>query len=291
MADRSAAAGHRGAGWYTDPGGTDETYRWWDGRSWTDWLTRDPHSPPPARPPRRTQTPDPAILHRRRRRWIAALSGALAVLLLLAGASAWGMARNAQHPTAVVTPSPLGPPVGDSEIPLLVAETDKFTVKGRWYCENPFYNRTEVAAAPGLFLALSSADDGRDTASQVVMLVGVVDPAVPGGSDASEGARALAVEVADRLLRQVPDLTGGEPRVQPWPQRGNAALVTIERAQPTGDRAVAVNFQVMLEVWPDGTRVAWLGMVQAQGPANSAETASAIELGRLDLQESLDSIR
>lgn len=291
MADRPAAVGHRGAGWYTDPGGAAETFRWWDGRSWTDWLTRDPHSPPPARPPRRTQSPDPAILRRRRRRWVVALSGLLAAVLLVTGASAWGMVRNAQHPTAVVTPSPLGPPVGDSEIALLEAETDQFTVKGRWYCKNPFYSHTEVAAAPGLFLALASSDDGRDTASRVVMMVGVVDPAVTGGTDAAEGARALAVEVADRLLRDIPDLAGGEPQVRPWPQRGNAALVTIQRAQPTGERALAVNLQVMLEVWPDGTRVAWLGMVQANGPAGSAETESALELGRMDLQESLDSIR
>ncbi|WP_161605990.1 DUF2510 domain-containing protein [Microlunatus speluncae] len=38
------------AGWYADPSGRSETFRWWDGSAWTRWLSADPGAPAPARP-------------------------------------------------------------------------------------------------------------------------------------------------------------------------------------------------------------------------------------------------
>lgn len=38
------------AGWYTDPSGMPNMFRWWDGRQWTTTLTSDPGSPAPVSP-------------------------------------------------------------------------------------------------------------------------------------------------------------------------------------------------------------------------------------------------
>jgi hypothetical protein len=39
------------AGWYPDPAGQPQTYRYWDGTSWSQDTTSDPYAPPPAPPP------------------------------------------------------------------------------------------------------------------------------------------------------------------------------------------------------------------------------------------------
>jgi Protein of unknown function (DUF2510) len=36
-----------GAGWFGDPSGKIGTFRWWDGRAWTRWLSTDPAAPDP----------------------------------------------------------------------------------------------------------------------------------------------------------------------------------------------------------------------------------------------------
>ena len=36
-----------GAGWFADPSGKINTFRWWDGRTWTRWLSADPAAPDP----------------------------------------------------------------------------------------------------------------------------------------------------------------------------------------------------------------------------------------------------
>lgn len=36
------------AGWYPDPAGQPQTYRYWDGASWSQETTGDPYAPPPA---------------------------------------------------------------------------------------------------------------------------------------------------------------------------------------------------------------------------------------------------
>jgi hypothetical protein len=49
-----AAATLDGAGWYADPSGGLDRFRWWDGTGWTRWLSRDPTAGPPP------VTPEPA---------------------------------------------------------------------------------------------------------------------------------------------------------------------------------------------------------------------------------------
>ncbi len=46
------------AGWYPDPAGQPQTYRFWDGSAWSQETTSDPYAPPPA--PRAAPPPPPA---------------------------------------------------------------------------------------------------------------------------------------------------------------------------------------------------------------------------------------
>jgi hypothetical protein len=39
------------AGWYPDPAGQPQTYRYWDGSSWSEVTTSNPYAPPPGPPP------------------------------------------------------------------------------------------------------------------------------------------------------------------------------------------------------------------------------------------------
>ncbi len=47
-----------GAGWFADPSGKINTFRWWDGRAWTRWLSADPSAPDPG-PVLLTEPPAP----------------------------------------------------------------------------------------------------------------------------------------------------------------------------------------------------------------------------------------
>ena len=51
-----------GAGWYADPSGRPDGFRWWDGDGWTRWLSRDAAAaePGPAPPPAPIDSPPPA---------------------------------------------------------------------------------------------------------------------------------------------------------------------------------------------------------------------------------------
>jgi hypothetical protein len=42
-----------GAGWFADPSGKLNTFRWWDGQAWTRWLSADPAAPDPGPVPSR----------------------------------------------------------------------------------------------------------------------------------------------------------------------------------------------------------------------------------------------
>lgn len=48
------------AGWYPDPAGQPQTYRYWDGTSWSQETTGDPYAPPPAPSGPPTPPPPPA---------------------------------------------------------------------------------------------------------------------------------------------------------------------------------------------------------------------------------------
>jgi Protein of unknown function (DUF2510) len=51
------------SGWFADPAGKVNTFRWWDGRAWTRWLSADPTASGPGAEGRPTEpTPTPAVV-------------------------------------------------------------------------------------------------------------------------------------------------------------------------------------------------------------------------------------
>ncbi|SDR68805.1 Protein of unknown function [Friedmanniella luteola] len=47
-------------GWYADPSGSADVFRWWDGAAWSRWLSRDATVGPPEQAPTLAPPVDPA---------------------------------------------------------------------------------------------------------------------------------------------------------------------------------------------------------------------------------------
>lgn len=71
------------SGWYPDPGGEPDRYRYWDGTSWSDETSPEPGPPPPPTPSGRRR----AIL-------LAAVAVAVVAIVL----AAWSFGRTADRP-------------------------------------------------------------------------------------------------------------------------------------------------------------------------------------------------
>jgi hypothetical protein len=70
-------------GWYPDPGGVPNLYRYWDGQAWTNQLTSQPGGPSPA-PPEQAGQPAGAPTKRSGRGWLIALIAiAIAVVVVV----------------------------------------------------------------------------------------------------------------------------------------------------------------------------------------------------------------
>ncbi len=83
------------AGWYPDPGGAPDRYRYWDGSGWSSGTTGDPRLPPPVRGGPESQPP--------RRRW-SVLVGVL-TLVVIGGVIAALILFGARDPVAPNPPT------------------------------------------------------------------------------------------------------------------------------------------------------------------------------------------
>lgn len=70
-------------GWYPDPAGTPETFRWWDGQTWTTATTQSPATTPP--PQNATPQPGPAdpTGTQKRTKLVLGVSAGIAVIALI----------------------------------------------------------------------------------------------------------------------------------------------------------------------------------------------------------------
>lgn len=100
-------------GWYPDPSGRSDLYRWWTGNGWTNWMSSDSQAPPPEMSGSRA-----AVVQPRRQRDVARTGtlvglSILVVLAIVAAMTMGGVMYNRQHPKAgqVITPFPSATPI------------------------------------------------------------------------------------------------------------------------------------------------------------------------------------
>lgn len=104
-------------GWYPDPAGTPDLYRWWDGGDWTEAISESPRAPSP-----RTQHPaDPAddLRPRRPSRFRAVVALVVCLALFLSATVGLGLAIWQDPPTAKRS---LGARAGAAVSPGLLAD-------------------------------------------------------------------------------------------------------------------------------------------------------------------------
>ena len=105
--DPNRLLGMSTTGWFPDPGGAPERYRYWDGDAWSDQTTTDPnHTPPP-------QSDDDTDTNHRRggsKAWIIAVVAlvvitAVVIFLALRGTGGFGGVHTAPEDTNSSTPT------------------------------------------------------------------------------------------------------------------------------------------------------------------------------------------
>lgn len=89
------------SGWYPDPDGTENRFRYWDGNSWSAQTTNDPSSPPPD-----AQAGRPSSRSGNRRPW---LIGAVVIVLII-GVITLLIIRS-REPEALTDPNPPAPSI------------------------------------------------------------------------------------------------------------------------------------------------------------------------------------
>ncbi len=76
-------------GWYPDPAGAPDLFRWWDGQDWTDAISESAQAPTPPR--QLTGDPEIADVPRTTRSWRRAVALTLGVALFLSASAGIGL--------------------------------------------------------------------------------------------------------------------------------------------------------------------------------------------------------
>ena len=200
-------------GWYPDPAGTPELYRWWDGGGWTEAISESPRAPSPRlHSPAR---PEDDLVRRRPSHFRTAVALLVCVALFLSatvglGLAIWGDDRGAQRgssdPTG--TASRAAGPTGSAAVGRLEQGTRvatlgpaSMTLPGQPYVAAPDPLRVRglldvcfVASAP----VHLRYDGGRSWTAAV--LFGRLSPDVAGRGLEERGRRA-AEELGRVLFR------------------------------------------------------------------------------------------
>jgi hypothetical protein len=169
-------------GWYPDPAGTPELYRWWDGAGWTDAISESPRAPSP-----RTSLPaeDDDLPRRRPSRFRAAVALVLCLALFLSATVGLGLIiwhdpptvkRGARQPAATPATSL---PASPSDVGWLDEKTREARIGSATMRlpEPPYVLPSRPMAVPGLMDVFFLADapvhpgyDGSASWSSAVLL-------------------------------------------------------------------------------------------------------------------------
>jgi hypothetical protein len=243
-------------GWYPDPGGTPELYRWWDGGDWTEAISESPRAPSP-----RTHSParpEDDLVRRRPSRLRAAVALLVCLALFLTATVGLGLAIWQDGPTvkrsgrtpalAPAAPDPSAAALGRLHQDSRVATVGDASLT---LPDQPYALSAEPMQVPGLldvfFLAsapVHESYDGRHSWSAAVLL-GRLSPELR-GTDLEDRGRAAVAGLGRALFRshptQVRDLTVADHAVE-----GNAGLLLsaevhydIDRLPSHHDRLTAL---------------------------------------------------
>lgn len=192
-------------GWYPDPAGTPELYRWWDGGDWTDAISESPRAPSPRlHSPAR---PEDELERRRPSRLRSAVALLICLALFLSATAGLGLAifgdgagvgRTGRAPAdAATTPAPGATDLGavggfDRTSRVATLGRASMTLPGE-----PFVPPADPSRVAGLLDVLFAANapvhpryDGRHSWAGVVLL-GRLSPQVAGGDLESRGRAAV----------------------------------------------------------------------------------------------------
>ncbi len=258
-------------GWYPDPAGATDAFRWWDGQSWTDELSDTPSAPAP-----HLDGPDPP---RRRSPWRAAVALIVVIALFLSAGVGIGLwlwdagGRSGGNADAGGRTSPARNPTAadPSEPPGQLDESSRTATIGdasMQLPDDPYELRSDPVSVPGVLDAAFSAEaevhhrfDGENNWYAMVAL-GALSPKVARGLDLAHSGRAALTKLATQMygeqLVEVTDAQLSDRSVDGYPGVEFSAQIhyAVDRLPSRYDtvRAILVKLD-------DGTVVAALSSI------------------------------
>ena len=268
-------------GWYPDPAGTPELYRWWDGGDWTEAISESPRAPSPRlHSPAR---PEDDLVRRRPSRLRAAVALLVCLALFLSATIGLGLAIWQDGPTMRGAGGlPLAEPGGPAAAPVgrLDQQTRVATIGSASMTlpQDPYQLSPDPMQTRGLdvfFLASASVHlryDGRQSWSAAVLFARL--PAGPRGQQLEERGRAAVDQLSRTLFRphrtQVADVGVADHAVD-----GHAGLLLtaqvsydVEQLPSRYDRLT-----VLVVELDDGSLVAGVSSVPDDSPYPVADLA------------------
>jgi hypothetical protein len=196
-------------GWYPDPAGTPELYRWWDGGDWTEAISESPRAPSPRlHSPAR---PEDDLVRRppSRLRSVVALLLCLALFLSATiglGLAIWHEAPRVQRSTRAPVAGPVAPMTATASVGRLDQQTRvatigsaSMTLPGEPYWLSP--DPMQTTGMDVCFLASAPVHaryDGRHSWTSAVLL-GRLPPGAP-GEDLPDRGRTVAQQLGRTLF-------------------------------------------------------------------------------------------
>jgi Protein of unknown function (DUF2510) len=270
-------------GWYPDPAGTPELYRWWDGGDWTAAISESPRAPSPLlHSPAR---PEDDLVRRRpsRVRSLVALLLCLALFLSATiglGLAIWEDGSAVQRSARLPLASPAAPMATTGSVGRLDQQTRvatigsaSMTLPGEPYWLSP--DPMQTAGLDVCFLASAPVHpryDGRHSWTSAVLLGRL--PAGPSGQDLPDRGRAVAHQLArtlfNRQATRLEKLAMADHSVD-----GSAGLLVTAEVHYTVDRLPSRYdvLTVVLVQLDDGSVVAAVSSVPDDSSASVADLA------------------
>jgi hypothetical protein len=270
-------------GWYPDPAGTPELYRWWDGGDWTEAISESPRAPSPRlHSPAR---PEDDVVRRQpsRLRSLVALLLCLALFLSATiglGLAIWQDGPSVQRSVRLPLAGPAAPTATPDSVGRLDQQTRVATIGSASMTlpDDPYWLSPDPMQTVVLDMCfLSSAPvharyDGRHSWTSAV-LFGRLPAAAP-GQELPDRGRAVARQLAQTLFNRHPTrvekLATADHSVD-----GNAGVLVTAEVHYAVDRLPSRydELTVVLVQLDDGSVVAAVSSVPDDSSASVTDLA------------------